>query len=138
MFKLQPLRWYNELVNIQGKSWNKMDKDVGSKRMTRSRWLHTWNFFNFNFWLLFAAFSMAQNCVGLIKEVIIFVFNILRAVCLGPILCKDVADFDNADFDNVKEEFMHTSILLFQSFFSSTPVKATVFPQHLISDLPLL
>ena len=57
-----------------------MDKDEGSKRMTRSRWLHTWNFFNFNFWLLFAAFSMVQNCVGLIKEVIIFVFNILRAV----------------------------------------------------------
>ena len=67
-----------------------MDKDEGSKRMTRSRWLHTWNFFNFNFWLLFAAFSMVQNCVGLIKEVIIFVFNILRAVwdqfCIKKVL----------------------------------------------------
>ncbi|KAL4564727.1 hypothetical protein LXL04_028796 [Taraxacum kok-saghyz] len=30
----QSLRWYNELVNIQGQSWNKMDKDEGSKRMT--------------------------------------------------------------------------------------------------------
>ncbi|KAL4583513.1 hypothetical protein LXL04_008087 [Taraxacum kok-saghyz] len=48
-FESQSLWWYNELVNIQGQSWNKMDKDVDSKRMTRSRWLHTWNFFQFQF-----------------------------------------------------------------------------------------
>ncbi|KAL4564726.1 hypothetical protein LXL04_028795 [Taraxacum kok-saghyz] len=71
--------------------------------------------------------------------------NAVRALKAAELVCKDVADFDNADFDNLKEEFMHTnvfinheSILLFQSFFSSTPVKATVFPQHLISDLPPL
>ncbi|KAL4581766.1 hypothetical protein LXL04_006294 [Taraxacum kok-saghyz] len=61
----------------------------------------------------------------------------VRALKAGELVCKDVADFDNADFDNVKEEFMHTKNRS-SSFFSSTPVKATVFPQHLISDLPPL
>ncbi|KAL4567752.1 hypothetical protein LXL04_023345 [Taraxacum kok-saghyz] len=189
----QPLRWYNELVNIQEQSWNKMDKDLGSKRMTRSRWLHTWNFFNFNFWLLFAAFSMVQNCVDVIgttdimekgTDIVVFrtceqernqvgfqmgTSDAVRALKAAELVCKDVADFDNADFDNVKEEFMHTKVntpqlltprariftkqtlmnsptfvltlselMQSQSFFSSTPVKATVFPQHLISDLPPL
>ncbi|KAL4564080.1 hypothetical protein LXL04_028131 [Taraxacum kok-saghyz] len=96
MFKLQPLRWYNELVNIQGQSWNKMDRDVGSKRMARN---------------VIGTTDIVEKCTDIVvfrtceqeRNQVVFQMgtsDAVRALKTAELVCKEVADFDNADFDN--------------------------------------